>query len=126
MRRRNSGPLFQFYVTGNDRNLASEIRAGKPANVTFTGFLSESQYWSVLRNANLVVDLTMVDNCLKCGAYEALAVGTPLVLSSNAAWIEWFGGAARFAGNSANAMAQAIRKAKVSATQTAGTGEFCA
>jgi glycosyltransferase involved in cell wall biosynthesis len=110
------GPEFQFYVTGNDRNLPSALRAAKPANVTFTGFLSEAQYWSALRGADLVVDLTRIDNCLVCGAYEALAVGTPLVLSSNAASIDLFGGAARFADNSANAIVRAIREAKVSAT----------
>jgi glycosyltransferase involved in cell wall biosynthesis len=109
------GPGFQFYVTGNDRNLAPALRAGKPPNVTFTGFLSELQYWSALRGADLVVDLTLIDNCLVCGAYEALAVGTPLVLSGNAASVDLFGGAACFADNSANAIAQAIREAKVRA-----------
>jgi glycosyltransferase involved in cell wall biosynthesis len=111
------GPEFQFYVTGNDRNLPSALRAAKPANVTFTGFLSEAQYWSALRAADLVVDLTLVDNCLVCGAYEALAVGTPLVLSRNAASIDLFAGAARFAGNSANAIAQSIREARVNAAE---------
>jgi glycosyltransferase involved in cell wall biosynthesis len=111
------GPEFQFYVTGNDRNLAPTLRAGTPANVTFTGFLSELQYWSALRGADLVVDLTLIDNCLVCGAYEALAVGTPLVLSENAASIDLFAGAACFADNSANAIAQAIREAKVRAAE---------
>src|SRR5882762_1467289 len=111
------GPEFQFYVTGNDRNLASALRAGKPANVTFTGFLNELQYWSALRGADLVVDLTLIDNCLVCGAYEALAVGTHLVLSGNAASIDLLAGAARFADNSANAIAQAIREAKVDAAE---------
>jgi len=111
------GPEFQFYVTGNDRNLAPALRARTPANVTFTGFLSELQYWSALRGADLVVDLTLIDNCLVCGAYEALAVGTPLVLSGNAASIDVFAGAARFADNSANGIAQAIREAKVSAAE---------
>src|SRR5882672_4982347 len=109
------GPEFQFYVTGDDRNLAPALRAATPANVTFTGFLSELKYWSVLRGADLVVDLTLVDNCLVCGAYEALAVGTPMLLSRNAASVDLFGGAARFADNSANAIAQAIREAKVNA-----------
>jgi glycosyltransferase involved in cell wall biosynthesis len=111
------GPEFQFYVTGNDRNLAVALREGKPVNVTFTGFLGELQYWSALRGADLVVDLTLIDNCLVCGAYEALAVGTPLVLSRNAASIDLFGGAARFADNSANSIAQAICEAKVSAAE---------
>jgi glycosyltransferase involved in cell wall biosynthesis len=111
------GPEYQFYVTGNNRKLSAAIRAAKPANVTFTGFLSEAQYWSALRGADLVVDLTLVDNCLVCGAYEALAVGTPLVLSRNAASMDLFGGAACFAGNSANAIAQSIREARLSSAE---------
>jgi glycosyltransferase involved in cell wall biosynthesis len=109
------GPEFQFYVTGNDRNLAPALRAAKPVNVTFTGFLSELQYWSALRGTDLVVDLTLVDNCLVCGAYEALAVGTPLVLSRSAASVDLFDGAALFVDNSANEIALAIREAKISA-----------
>jgi glycosyltransferase involved in cell wall biosynthesis len=107
------GPEFQFYVTGNDRSLPPALRAAKPDNVTFTGFLSEPQYWSALRGADLVVDLTYVDNCLVCGAYEALAVGTPLILSRSAASIDLFGGAARFVDNSANEIALAIREARI-------------
>lgn len=109
------GPEFQFYVTGNDRKLAPSLRAATPVNVKFTGFLSEVQYWSALRGADLVVDLTWVDNCLVCGAYEALAVGTPLILSRSAAAVDLFGGAAHFVDNSAGDIARAIREAKLGA-----------
>jgi hypothetical protein len=53
-----------------------------------------------------------MDNCLVCGAYEALAVGTPLVLSANAAAIELFSEVARFADNSSASIARAIREAR--------------
>jgi len=103
---------YQFYVTGNHRKLDSSLAAAAPANVSFTGYLSEPEYWSALRQADLIVDLSLMDNCLVCGAYEALAVGTPLVLSANAAAIELFAEVARFADNSSASIARAIREAR--------------
>jgi glycosyltransferase involved in cell wall biosynthesis len=103
---------YQFYVTGNHRKLDPSLAAATPANVSFTGYLSEPEYWSALRQADLIVDLSLMDNCLVCGAYEALAVGTPLVLSANAAAIEHFSGVARFADNSSASIARAIREAR--------------
>jgi glycosyltransferase involved in cell wall biosynthesis len=106
------GSEFQFYVTGNDRKMPAHLRAAKPDNVTLTGFLSEPQYWAALRDADLVVDLTYVANCLVCGGYEALAVGTPLILSRSAASIDLFAGAARYVDNSAAEIVLAIREAR--------------
>lgn len=103
---------YQFHVTGNDRKLDRTLAAATPPNVSFTGFLREPQYWSALRQADLIVDLSLMDNCLVCGAYEALAVGTPLVLSANPAAIELFSEVARFADNSSASIARAIREAR--------------
>lgn len=114
---RELGADYQFYVTGNHSKLEPALAAATPANVSFTGFLSEPQYWNALRQADLVVDLSLMDNCLVCGAYEALAVGTPLVLSDNAAAIELFSEVARFAANSSASIAVAIREARAQAAQ---------
>jgi glycosyltransferase involved in cell wall biosynthesis len=112
---RELGAEYQFYVTGNHRKLDPALAAATPPNVSFTGFLSEPQYWSALRQSDLIVDLSLMDNCLVCGAYEALAVGTPLVLSGNTASVDLFSGVARFADNSAASIAQAIREARTGA-----------
>jgi glycosyltransferase involved in cell wall biosynthesis len=106
---------YHFYVTGDHRDLEPGLAAAAPSNVSFTGFLSEPQYWSALRHADLIVDLSLIDNCLVCGAYEALAVGTPLVLSRNAAAIELFSEVARFADNSSTSIANAIREVRTHA-----------
>lgn len=100
---------FLFKVTGNPRKLPEELRAQSPANVSFTGFLPEAEYWDLLRGSDAILDLTLMPNCLVCGAYEAVAVRRPLVLSDGAAAREWFGEAASYVGNDAGAIAAGLR-----------------
>jgi glycosyltransferase involved in cell wall biosynthesis len=112
---RDLGPEYQFYVTGNLRKLDASLARDTPGNATFTGFLDDSHYWATLRDADVVVDLSLMDNCLVCGAYEAVAVGTPLVLSTNPATRELFSDVAHFADNSPASIAGAIRQARAQA-----------
>jgi glycosyltransferase involved in cell wall biosynthesis len=90
----------QLHVTGDPARLAPSVAARAPPNARFTGFLAEEDYWSLLRSADAVIDLTVKPDCLVCGAYEALALGKPLLLSANAASIELFGNGALYTDNS--------------------------
>jgi glycosyltransferase involved in cell wall biosynthesis len=102
------GSDIQLYVTGNARKLDTEIRNGAPANVHFTGFLEEGAYWDLLRSADAIIDLSLIDDCLVCGAYEALALAKPMVLSRNAASVELFGEAAVFTDNTSADIRRAL------------------
>jgi glycosyltransferase involved in cell wall biosynthesis len=101
-------PSCRFYVTGNDKKIPPALRQQAPANVTFTGFLPEEDYWSLIKNSEIVLDLTLIDQCLVCGGYEALAVGTPLLLSNNKASVELFGEAACYTENTRSSIAAAL------------------
>jgi glycosyltransferase involved in cell wall biosynthesis len=89
-----------LYVTGNHHNLDKRAAVNVPPNVRFTGFLPEHDYWSLLQSADGIVDLTLVADCLVCGAYEALGLGKPMLLSNNSASVELFGDCAVFTDNS--------------------------
>jgi hypothetical protein len=89
-----------LYVTGNHRKLDPATAATLPPNVHLTGFLSETAYWDLLHAADAVIDLTTMDNCLVCGAYEATALAKPTLLSNNRASVELFGDSALFTDNS--------------------------
>ena len=65
-----------------------------PANVKLTGYLSDKDYWSQLRGAAVICDLTLKADCLVCGAYEGLALGKPLVLTDDPANHYIFGSSA--------------------------------
>lgn len=101
-------PDVQFAFTGNQRKLAPEALARAPANVRFTGFLPEDSYWTLLTTAHGVIDLTLMDNCLVCGAYEAVAAAKPAVLSDNPACRELFGRTAIFTGPAPGQIAAAV------------------
>lgn len=96
-----------------------------PENVELTGFVSKDQYWKLLSEASVIVDLTTRENCLVCGAYEAAAVGVPCVLSDTEAARKMFTGGYAFVKNEPRAIAEGI----LSATRNRGElqlkmGEF--
>jgi len=93
------GTSIDLYVTGDCCKLGPSTRQNVPRNVHLTGFLPEAEYWKLLRSADAIVDLTLMENCLVCGAYEALALGKPMLLSNNRASVEFFGDSALYTDN---------------------------
>jgi len=102
---------FYFYVTGNYEKSNQDLRKKVPSNLIFTGFLSDEEYWNLLYSVDLMVDLTMRENCLVCGAYEAVAAGTPMVLSDTHTLRTYFYKGAVFSENNVDSIVQAIKKA---------------
>lgn len=83
-------PAIELSITGNPKRFLAAHGKPIPANVRFTGFLADEDYWRLLRDSGAIIDLTLKDNCLVCGAYEGVAAGAPLILSGNAATREYF------------------------------------
>lgn len=76
---------IDIYVTGNYRKRLNTHTLSKiPQNVKLLGFVSESDYLNYFAGASLVLDLTTRENCLVCGAYEALALRKPAIISDSA------------------------------------------
>jgi glycosyltransferase involved in cell wall biosynthesis len=111
------GSELNLYVTGNHKKLGRVLAASVPENVTFTGFLAEDSYWGLLEAADAIVDLTMMPSCLVCGAYEALALGKPMVLSDDPAGVHLFGRAAVFTDNSPADIRRALQTVRDQRTQ---------
>jgi glycosyltransferase involved in cell wall biosynthesis len=82
-----------------------------PPNVELTGYLPDLDYWELLTEARVICDLTLKPDCLVCGAYEALAVGKPMVLSDNPATRKLFGPAAVLTGSRPEQISAAVRQA---------------
>lgn len=105
-----AGPLFHFYFTGNFRKLSASLLAEAGANVSFLGFIDEPEYWRAMTESHAVIDLTLMPDCLVCGAYEAVAVGRPAILTDTAAQREYFLDAGHYAQPTAEGIAEAIRR----------------
>jgi glycosyltransferase involved in cell wall biosynthesis len=80
---------LEFVITGRPPPVWAE--RDLPPNVRLSGFLAENAYWSTLAGAAVIVDVTTMPACLVCGAYEALAVGRPMVLAGDPVNVEIFG-----------------------------------
>ena len=107
-----AGSEFQFSVTGNPARLPESTRRLLPQNVVLTGFLPEADYWHLLGTSDAVLDLTTMDNCLVCGAYEAIAAGVPLVLSDNASSVYTFGAFGEFTSNRCADIVLALKRVR--------------
>ncbi len=75
-------PEVNFYVTGDDRRATPDFLAKKTVNCHLTGYLAYSQYVALLRGVDVIMDLTTRDHTLLAGAFEAVSLGTPLIVSN--------------------------------------------
>ncbi|MHB8078496.1 MAG: glycosyltransferase family protein [Candidatus Krumholzibacteriia bacterium] len=105
------GPEYRIHVTGDSRRSDPRLIRGAPANVTFTGFLDEAAYQSLLASSRAVLALTSLPNTLLCCAYEAVALGRPLVLSDQAALTAYFRKGTVATGHAPADIAAAVRRA---------------
>src|SRR5690606_16802630 len=72
-----------------------------PSNIILTGFLPHEAFDQYLFDADAVMDLTTRPDCMVCGAYEATAAETPIILSRNDAMQNYFFDGAIFIDNKA-------------------------
>lgn len=79
-----------LHVTGNYKKVNPDIIRQAPSNVNFLGYVSDEEYAEYLSQADVIVDLTNMENCLVCGAYEAVSLERPLVTSNTEALRKYF------------------------------------
>lgn len=105
-------PAITFSITG--KVPSGFNRTLLPPNVQLTGFLPDHEYWQVLQSSIFVIDLTQMEDCLVCGAYEALSIAKPMILTDGVAARELFGNAAQYCENTAEGIIAAMERAKSS------------
>lgn len=74
-------PQVTIWVTGKPKGKALELLAAAPPNLKLLGFLSRDEYLAALAGANAVVALTTRDHTMQRAAYEAIYLGTPVIVS---------------------------------------------
>lgn len=74
-------PEITFYCTGDPKRADASLLLDKPANVVLTGYLRGGDYTGLLNNVDGLVVLTNEQHALNCGAYEALSIQKPAVVS---------------------------------------------
>jgi glycosyltransferase involved in cell wall biosynthesis len=105
-------PELRFFMTGNPAGPNGLHGLQPPANVTLTGFLEESRYGALLQSAGVVLALTTDDHTMQRGAWEAIYLGTPVIVSDFAILRQAFDEGALHVDNSPEAIAEAILRMK--------------
>lgn len=100
---------FSINVSGNYAKV--KIDPTKYPLVNFMGFVPERQFYEQLFKSDVVLDLTEHENCLVCGAYEAMAAERPLVTSERACLKEYFDQGAIFTRHDSRSIAEAVKTA---------------
>ncbi|OQX14866.1 MAG: hypothetical protein BWK80_41450 [Desulfobacteraceae bacterium IS3] len=98
-----------IYVSGDYNSKALPEKSA--SNIIFTGYLSETEYVDYLHSADIIVDLTYRQDCLVCGAYEAVAAEKPMVLSDTSALKNYFRDAALYTTDSPEDISRRINEA---------------
>ena len=99
-----------FYITGNFRRAPRELVEGAPSNTIFTGFLSNEDYVALMKACAAVMCLTTRGDTNQSGAYEAIAVNRPIILSDWALLREIYSKGTAFANNDSASLVGAVLK----------------
>lgn len=111
---RKFSSMVTLVVSGNwaRRFSKSEIE-DMPENVKFTGYISDIEFESLMANSLGVIVLTKNEFTLNCGAYEALSLNKPLLLSDTLALRSYFKRVATFVSlDSKDSILKGIQKFK--------------
>ncbi|MBD3586644.1 glycosyltransferase [Salinimonas sp. HHU 13199] len=103
---------LNFIFSGNFRKYFSEADLKNlPHNIILAGFVDEDEYVGLLHDAKAIVDLTEREDCLVCGAYEAISASQKVILSDTPVNRELFGNAAFYTKNNSGALNRSIDEA---------------
>ncbi len=102
-------PDVTFYITGDTKKAAKSLLAHKPENVVLTGYLRGGDYTALLENVQGLVILTTEPNNLSCGAYEAVTVARPAVVSEGPEMQKFFTRGFVYVANTPEAIADGIQ-----------------
>ena len=105
-------PDITIWVTGKPKGKARELLEAGPSNVKRLGFLSRDKYLAAIAGANVVVALTTRDHTMQRAAYEAIYLGTPVIVSDWPILRENFDSGTLLVQNSGEALATALSQAK--------------
>lgn len=105
---RRTAPEALVAITGRPVLAKQGWTGPLPDNVELTGFLSEEEFERRLKCSDLVMDLTTRDDCMVCGAYEAVSAEIAMVISANEPTMRYFSKGSVFTNNAADDIARCI------------------
>ncbi len=102
-------PDVHFYILGEKSRAKPSMLSAAPANVTFTGYLYNDDYWNQLRESRAVMVLTEHNYSLLAGAQDGMVIGKPLIVSKKPALLEYFTKGAIFVENTPESIVEGVK-----------------
>jgi glycosyltransferase involved in cell wall biosynthesis len=96
-------------ITGRVKPAYSRLLARAPGNFKTTGFVSDEEYFDLMARCDAVMAITRRTCTLVCGAYEAIALGRPMILGDSPALREYFDEGAVYTDGTAEDLVRKIR-----------------
>ena len=104
-------PDVRVKVTGRPKGPGKRALERAPANIEVLGFVGRDTYLETLASADVVIALTTRDHTMQRGAYEAIYLGVPVIVSDWPLLREHFGDGGLVTANEAGALADCLRQA---------------
>jgi hypothetical protein len=98
-----------LYITGNSKGKEKNLSVKIPDNVILTGYISNEHFDNLLHSCDCVIDLTTREDCLVCGAYEAVSAEKPLILSDTATLRDYFKSSALYTLNKSTSLVECVQ-----------------
>jgi glycosyltransferase involved in cell wall biosynthesis len=108
----SADPDISITITGRPKLAATGWLGDLPRNVELPGYLADPEFERRLAGCSVILDLTTRADCMVCGAYEAVSVGVPMILSNNEPTVRYFRKGALYTDNSAQDIARLILEAR--------------
>lgn len=105
-------PLMHFHFTGKPKGPGAELVHSRPSNIHLPGFLSREDYLAIVAAADVVIALTTRDHTMQRSAYEAIYLGTPVVVSDWPVLRENFAEGGVLTENTADGLVAALQEAR--------------
>lgn len=102
-------PDINFFLTGHSNKLKKKTL---PSNIHLTGYLSDIEYEQLLKNSSLIMVLTTRFDTVLCGAYEAVGLTKPLIISDTPTLRKYFSKGVIYTANNTKAIVQSIKTAQ--------------
>ena len=103
---------IKFFITGDSANIYHRQLSKKSPNIFFTGFLHYVDYVHLIQQVDAIMDLTTSGRTMVTGAYEAVALGLPLITSNSDPLKRYFNKGTIHVNNTQNDIKRAIRIAQ--------------
>jgi glycosyltransferase involved in cell wall biosynthesis len=103
-------PHCHFYLLGRKNQVKPAWWEMAPANVTFTGYLLQDEYWSRIHSARALIALTTYEYSLVGAGMDGLYANKPVIVSDTETLREFFTEGAVLVPNTAEGLAAGIQQ----------------